>query len=432
MSRARTTTGADRLLALFRDNVRRTRDRGLSNIHIEDEVLVPGRITVGGREVFNFGDCSYLGIGTDQRLRDGAHRAIDRFGTSYSSSIAYTAVPLYRELKERLELMMGAPTVVAPTTTLAHAAALPVLVQKHDVVLMDSAVHNSVQMASRLLVADGIEVEVVRHGDTQTLEERVRLIEETGAHRIWYLADGVYSMSGGTAPFDRLPALLDAHPTLWAYVDDAHGFSWHGPRGQGLALANMGWHDRLVISAGLSKSFGTAGGIVTTPDPDLVELIEMCGPPLSFGGPIGPAGLGAGIAAADIHLSEELESLQEAEAARIRHTLGACEELGIPLASRDETPIFFVEVGGMHEMLDIVEQMLQDGFYVNGAMWPIVPHRHAGIRFTVTNAIGPAAIDAMLVSLQRHMDEMGIAHTIDIRGEDPVIELAERPIRKAD
>lgn len=431
MSRARTTTGADRLLALFRDNVRQTRDRGLSNIHIEDEVLVPGRITVRGQEVVNFGDCSYLGIGTDQRLRDGAHRAIDRFGTSYSSSIAYTAVPYYRELKDRLELMMGAPTVVAPTTTLAHAAALPVLVQKDDVVLMDSAVHNSVQMATRLLVSDGIVVDVVPHGDTQALEDRIERVEDSKVRRIWYLADGVYSMSGGTAPLERVADLLDVHPTMWAYVDDAHGFSWRGPQGRGLALGEIGWHDRLVISAGLSKSFGAAGGIVATPDPAIVELIEMCGPPLSFGGPIGPAGLGAGIASADIHLSEELEGLQQAEAMRIRHTLQTCEELGIPLASRDETPIFFVEVGGTDAMLELVERMLEDGFYLNGAMWPIVPHRRAGVRFTVTNALEPATIDKMLVTLQRHMRQSG-SHTIDIRGEDPVIDIGERSIRKVD
>lgn len=430
MARARTTTGADRLLAMFHENVRRTRDRGLSNIHIEDEVLEPGRITVRGREVFNFGDCSYLGIGTDQRLRDGAHRAIDRFGTSYSSSIAYTAVPLYRELKERLELMMGAPTVVAPTTTLAHAAALPVLVQKGDVVLMDSAVHNSVQMASRLLVSDGIELEVVRHGDAEALEDRIGRLAETGSRKVWYLADGVYSMSGGTAPFDRVAALLDAYPTLWAYIDDAHGFSWHGPGGRGLALAEMGWHDRLVVSAGLSKSFGAAGGIVSTPDAELVELIEMCGPPLSFGGPIGPAGLGAGIASADIHLSAELETLQQAEAMRIQHTIDAATDLGLPLASREKTPIFFIEVGAMHAMLDLVERMLQDGFYLNGAMWPIVPHRHAGLRFTVTNALDPTTLDEMLTTLRRHMGDEDVSQIIDIRGEDPVIEITDTSFRK--
>ena len=425
MSRARTTTGGDRLLALFRENVRRTRDRGLSNIHIEDEVIVPGRITVRGREVFNFGDCSYLGLGTDPRLREGAKRAIDRFGTSYSSSIAYTAVPLYRDLKERMQALFGAPTALAPTTTLAHCSALPVLVRSGDIVLTDSAVHNSVQMACQLLTATGIEVRAVPHGDDDGLTEAVESALSDTTSNVWYLADGVYSMSGGTAPFALISDLLDAHDRLFAYVDDAHGFSWRGTHGRGLAVDTMGWHERLVIAVGLAKGFGSAGGVVATANRDLIELIEMVGPPLSFGGPMTPPTLGANIASADIHLSDEIGSLQNDISQRIDLTNRTAASLGIPFVSFDRTPIFFTEIGRMDVMLELVEAMLDEGFYLNGAMWPIVPHRRAGLRFTVTNSIEPDAIVAMLERLHRHMartDTLGQV-TIDLRSEEPRVDL---------
>jgi 7-keto-8-aminopelargonate synthetase-like enzyme len=425
MSRARTTTGADRLLAVFRDNVRQTRDRGLSNIHIEDDVIAAGRITVRGREVHNFGDCSYLGLGTDPRLREGAKRAIDRFGTSYSSSIAYTAVPLYRDLKERMEAMLGVPAALAPTTTLAHCSALPVLVRSGDVVLTDSAVHNSVQMACQLLTATGIEVRPVPHGDGEALTLAIETALAETTSNVWYLADGVYSMSGRAAPFSLLSTLLDTHDRLFAYVDDAHGFSWRGVHGRGLAIDSMGWHDRLVIAVGLAKGFGSAGGVVATANGELIELIEMVGPPLSFGGPMTPPTLGANVASADIHLSDEISTLQQRLAQRIDLTNRTAASLGIPFVSFDHTPIFFTEIGRMDVMLELVDAMLENGFYINGAMWPIVPHRRAGLRFTVTNSIEPEAIVSMLEHLQRHMARTDTLDrvAIDLRSTDPQIDL---------
>lgn len=425
MATTRTTTGGDRLLAMFLANVRRTRERGLSNIGIEDTAVVPGRVTIRGRSVHNFGDCSYLGLGTDPRLRQGARDALDRYGTSYSSSIAYTAVPLYAELKQRMERIMGAPTVLAPTTTLAHCSALPVLVRPGDLVLMDSAVHNSVQMATQLLTATGIGVETVPHEESDVLEATIVEACERAEGRVWYLADGVYSMSGGTAPFESVHRLLEDHPRLMAYIDDAHGLSWAGPRGRGLALQTIGWHDRLVISAGLAKGFGSAGGIVSTPDPETVELIEMVGPPLSFGGPLTPPTLGANLVSADIHLSSELGALQQGVVERIDLANRTAAELGLPLVGFDRTPIFFVEVGRMPVMLDLVDAMLDDGFYLNGAMWPIVPHRRAGLRFTVTNSIEPEAIRAMMERLVGHMSERGVLQrvSVDLRSGEPTIEL---------
>jgi 7-keto-8-aminopelargonate synthetase-like enzyme len=151
----------------------------------------------------------------------------------------------------------------------------------------------------------------------------------------------------------------------------------------------------------------------------------MCGPPLSFGGPITPATLGASVASADVHLSDELPLLQAAEASRIATTNRAALELGIPFVSFDTTPIFFVEIGRMDTMLEIVDAMIDDGFYLNGAMWPIVPHRRAGLRFTVTNSIDESAIVDLLELLRGHLQAHDLLERleIDLRNEDPVIRL---------
>ncbi|HSJ26900.1 MAG TPA: aminotransferase class I/II-fold pyridoxal phosphate-dependent enzyme [Acidimicrobiia bacterium] len=422
---ARTTTSAERLLTLFRDNVRRVHARGLSHMKIEDERLEAGLITLDGRRIHNFGDCSYLGLGTDPRLVAAAKDALDRFGTSYSSSIGYTAVPLYTDLKERLEALMGAAVAIAPTTTLAHAGALPVLVRPADTVLMDSAVHNSVQMSAQLLRANGVPVATVPHGDDETLERMLDEAMETSDGAVWYLADGVYSMSGSVAPFARIVTQLERHPRLWAYVDDAHGFSWAGSHGSGVAVAEMGWHDRLVISAGLSKGFAGGGGIVANPDPELMEYVQVCGPPMNFGGPIPPAALGANVASADIHLSPEIDHLQAGVTARIDRVLDLTAELRIPMVARDRTPIFFVEVGRTDVMIEVGSAMVADGFYLNPSAWPVVPHRRAGLRFTVTNSLEIDVIEMMLERLHHHLKVAGALErlVVDLRGDEPAIEL---------
>jgi 7-keto-8-aminopelargonate synthetase-like enzyme len=253
-----------------------------------------------------------------------------------------------------------------------------------------------------------------------------RLAEQASSSdgSVWYLADGVYSMSGASAPFKEIRRLLETHPNLWAYVDDAHGFSWSGRHGRGLTLKHIDWHPRLLIAAGLSKSFASGGGVVSGLDPDLIEMVEVCGPPLTFGGPINPPTLGAAIASADIHLSDEIIDRQEGMRRRIALVIDACSELGLPLASLDPTPIFFVPVGRTDLMIDLGEKMVADGFYLNPAAWPAVPHRRAGLRFTVTDSVALATIEDMLSSLHSHLLSAGALDrlVVDMRGDDPSIE----------
>src|SRR5690606_37430340 len=212
---------------------------------------------------------------------------------------------------------------------------------------------------------------------------------------------------GATAAFGHLLDVRAAHGRLTAYVGDAQRFSWRAWRGRGLAVDRTGWHERLVLAAGRAKGFGSAGGVVATANPELIELTEMVGPPLPFGGPLTPPTLGASIASADIHLSTELPHLQAGEAERIDLANRTASELGIPLVSFDQTPIFFAEIGRMATMPELLDSMLDDGFYLTGAMWPIVPHRRAGLRFTVTNALDLEGIVAMLERLRDHMARTG-------------------------
>lgn len=399
-------------MRLFHDHAARARDLGISRQLLEDDVFTGDSVILGGKKLANFGLCSYLGLGDDERLKEGAHKAIDRFGTSYSSSIAYTAIPLYRELSEKLETILGASVVLAPTTTLAHLAALPVLVRPGDHVLVDAVAHASLQTATQLLQANGIPVHKVHHNDVPAMDLAISEFEGDG--RVWLLVDGVYSMHGDLAPATTLNALLDRYPALHVYCDDAHGFGWDGLFGRGAYLARSSWHERLVVAAGLSKSFGATGGVVAMLDPELADLIELVGPPLTFGGPIPPAALGAAVASADIHLSDELVERQVEFKSRIDLVNRLAGEMGIPLADLDPTPIWYLEMGAYEAMADLFLGMRDDGFFLNGSAFPVVPHGQAGLRFTITLYNTAKQIEDMLTCLHERTLDLGKATQIEI------------------
>ena len=292
-------------LALLDKTLSGAAQRGLLMLTPDDAPLDGRLVQLDGRPLLNFGSCSYLGLELDTRLREGVCAAVMRYGTQFSSSRSYLSAPPYPELEEQLERMFGGPVMVAPSTSLGHMAALPVLVGSDDAVVLDQQVHNSVQMATHQLRPQGTVVELIRHNRMDRLE---RMIERLAPHhrRIWYLADGVYSRFADLAPFAELAELLDRHEQLHLYVDDSHGVGWAGRHGRGPTLDHLGPHERLVVAASLNKSFAAAGCALVFPNAELKRRVRTLGGPMIFSGPVQPPMLGAALASARVHLSPEL------------------------------------------------------------------------------------------------------------------------------
>ena len=404
MEKALSPTRGDRLLRVFKRIAVNMQDAGLSRQLIGDEQFSGDSIVLEGKRLLNFGLCSYLGLGDDPRVKEGAKAAIDAYGASYSSSVAYTAVPLYGKLKERMRQIFDAEVVLTGTTTLGHLTALPVLVMPGDRVLVDAQTHSSVMTATQTVQATGVSVTPTPHNDMEALEAEIA--SDEGSRRIWYMTDGVFSMRGDSSPAEDLGLLLDRYENLHLYVDDAHGFGWAGLHGRGQYLNRVGWHERVVVIVGLAKAFGSLGGVIATENEEFAEGIELCGPALTFGGPIPPPNLGASIAAADIFLSEEIVERQEALMERIRLVNKLSTDLGLGFASSEETPLWFFDVGEVRDMMELTAAMRDAGFFLNGAGFPVVPHGHAGVRFTVTLDLSLQRIEDMLICLNEKRLEL--------------------------
>ena len=394
-----------RIQAIHERRFRRGIDVGIIHVRMEDDKLDGPHITIhGGRRVVNFGSCSYLGLGLDARLREAAADAVRRFGVTHSSSAVYTSLPFYGELEEALGEMVGGHVLITPTTTLGHLNALPVLVDDDALVLVDAQAHASLIMTTQVLSSNGAEIRFLPHNDLAALEDSVAGTDP--GREVWYLADGVYSMFGDTAPIEGISDLLDRYERLHAYVDDAHGFSWQGLHGRGTVLDRMPFHERLVLSLSLSKSFGAGGGAVAFPNQDLARRVRLLGGPLTFGGPLQTAELGAGVESAAIHLSDEHAMLRTRMMDQIDLVRRVADRLGLPIVDRTDTPIWFVRVGDTDHAVEIARRMIDDGFYVNPSTFPAVPMGSAGIRFTHTLLHEPAHIEAMLSTLARHRTDL--------------------------
>jgi len=383
-----------------------SRRLGITHLATEDERFDGSHIHINGSELLNFGSCSYLGLELDQRLKDAGKDAIDRYGLQFSSSRAYVSIGLYTELEGLLEQMFEQPVILAPTVTLGHIANIPVLVGDHDAVIMDIQAHASIQTAADLLKARKVHMEVIRHNRLDILEEKIKQLSSSHK-KIWFMADGVYSMYGDFLPVSELLDLMRRYPQLHAYVDDAHGMSWTGPRGTGYVMSqlNGNFPDRLFLVCGLAKSFGTAGGVLIYPNPDIRQLVRNCGKPMIFSGPIQPPVLGASVASAKIHLSEEIYQLQNRLKNKIGFFNSKAEEYGLPLVAPSGSPIKFIGVGKPETGYIMVKMLIKLGFYVNLSVFPSVPYKNTGVRITLTNHLTEENIDSLLHTIARQLPE---------------------------
>jgi 7-keto-8-aminopelargonate synthetase-like enzyme len=370
-----------------------------------DAVAHSGRyLELHGRPLMNFGSCSYLGLDQRPELKRGAIDAIERFGTQFSFSRAYLQLPLYDELESALSSITGGFALVTPSTTLGHIAALPVLVESGDAVIVDQFAHASLHTALALL---RVPVHPARHNRMDQLEEKIANLAKTH-RRVWFVLDGLYSMLGDFAPVDRIAALLAKYEQLHAYIDDAHGMSWTGKNGRGYALDRLRDTRRVVVAVSLSKAFAAGGGALVFSDDEDRLRVRRCGGPMVFSGPLQPAVLGAGLASATLHLRPDFTGLQEGLGHRIERILTRSQELSIPLATLDRTPIFFVRCGPTNLAYSLVHALRDRGIYVCPSAFPAVPINQAGIRFTVSLSNALEDVDYLVDTLAAETKRLAV------------------------
>ncbi|MCB9231189.1 MAG: GNAT family N-acetyltransferase [Bacteroidia bacterium] len=381
------------------------KEKDIIQKHTEDSSLEGRFMTINGKQMLNFGSCGYLGIEFEETLKEGARKALDAYGTQFSSSRAYLSIGLVKEVEDKMEELFGQPVIITASTTMGHLATLPVIVEDEDAVILDMQAHTSIQMAVQLLKARGINITIIRHNDMDALEAKVAELK-VKHKKIWYMADGVYSMYGDFAPLDRLQEMLNTIPEFHLYIDDAHGMGWTGENGTGYVRSQIAHHERMVMATSMNKSFAAAGGCMIFPNEEMRKRVLHCGGTLIFSGPIQPPMLGVALASARLHLSPEITRYQQKLAELTAHMNQRLNEAGLPQFMETESPLFFIPLGLPRVVSKFVKRMKQDGFWINAAAFPATPMKRGGLRFMTNGHLTKADIDALVNRIAVHFQNM--------------------------
>ncbi|MGZ4968908.1 MAG: aminotransferase class I/II-fold pyridoxal phosphate-dependent enzyme [Methylobacter sp.] len=390
----------------------------LAQCTTEDKTFNGRTIYLNGKQVLNFALCSYLGLEQDSRLKQGTIDAVNRYGSQFAMSRTYISATPYTELETQLEKLFGGHVLATPTTTLGHIAALPVLIQKGDAIIIDQMVHNSVQTAANLVQAEGVPVETLLHCNLGLLEERIIVLSKQYRH-VWYLTDGVYGMFGDSAPIHKLGRLLNRYEQLHLYFNDAHGMSWTGQHGRGYVLDNLPIQERMVVATSLGKAYAADGGALVFPNTQMRRYVKNCGGPGIFSGSIQPPMLGAALASARIHLSSEINRLQLELQDRIAFCNRMLRVYEISAICSSQSPIFYLKLGLSHIASNMAKHLLDEGFYTKHAAYPAVSRRKSGIRFTLTRHLSFDDIHNLVEAIARNLPK--VLKTKSIGGMDQSI-----------
>ncbi len=150
------------------------KNEGVLHLYAEDSFLNGRTLQIAGKQMYHFGTTGYLGLEQDERIKQAAINAIQKFGTQFPLSKTYISNPLYSELEAKIEKMYGITPVITKNSTLGHLAVIPTIVRDEDAVILDHQVHWSVQNACQQLKLRGIPVEMIRHNNLNMLEDKIK------------------------------------------------------------------------------------------------------------------------------------------------------------------------------------------------------------------------------------------------------------------
>jgi 7-keto-8-aminopelargonate synthetase-like enzyme len=364
--------------------------------HLKDmvvEEIGPHRVIgVGSQRVVNFGSDSFLGLDQDPRVQEAVIRGIHKWGTHNGASRAFASVRANIEAEEKLAAWLGTEScLIYPSVTLANLGAIPGLVGRQDVLVVDEHAHNSIQEGARVAKANGVRVLSFSHCDPIALE---RVLRAAGDYRCAVVAiDGVYSMTGALPPLAELNQVALKRSAV-LYVDDAHGTGILGKGGRGTVLDALGNYDNTFVIGSLSKGFSCAGGFIgcTTA---FQRLLKMRSNTYIFGGPVPPPYLEAIGTVCDILASPEYDVIYGQLRRNLTRLTEGAQRLGLAVLG-GETPIISVLVGDEEATLKAGNFLFKQGYYVQSVTFPAVQY-HAGVLRIQVNANHlPESIDGLL------------------------------------
>ena len=352
-----------------------------------------GEIMVGGREVINLCANNYLGLADHPDLIRAARNAMDPkgFGMASVRFICGTQ-DLHRDLEGRLARYLGKDDAILFAACFdANGGLFEPLLGSEDAVVSDALNHASIIDGVRLCKAKRYRY---ANSDMNDLEGQLKQAREDGARFIMIATDGVFSMDGYLAKLPEIAALAERYDAL-VMVDDCHATGFMGPKGAGTP-AYFGV-DVDILTGTLGKALGGAiGGYIAGPQP-VIDLLRQRARPYLFSNSLPPSIVAAGIEA--IRLIEEGDDLRALLFENAAYWRAGLEGLGFDLLP-GEHPIIPVMLGEAQLAQDMAARLFEEGVYVSGFFFPVVPRGQARIRTQMNAALTREALDRALEAFE--------------------------------
>jgi glycine C-acetyltransferase len=355
----------------------------------------------GGEEVINFCANNYLGLANHPDLIEAAREALPRYGFGMSSvRFICGTQDVHKELEQRLSAFLGTEdTILYSSCFDANTGLFETLLGPEDAILSDSLNHASIIDGVRLCKAKRF-----RYANNDMADLEAKLEEAKDCRFKLIATDGVFSMDGILANLSAICDLADKYGAL-TMVDDSHavGFVGEGGRGTPEACGVMGRVD--IITGTLGKALGGASGGYTSGRKEIVAWLRQRSRPYLFSNTLAPV-----IAATSLKVLDLLEGgdqLRVKLRENAQYFRDGMEKLGFELVP-GEHPIIPVMLGDAKVASTMADRLLDEGIYVIGFSFPVVPRGQARIRTQISAAHDREHLDRALAAFGKVGKEMGV------------------------
>ena len=363
-------------------------------------------VRVAGKEVVMLASNNYLGLASHPRIKEAAIRGIREFGFGVSSvRFLCGTLTVHRQLEEKISAFLGMEdTILFSSCFAANEGFFASIInekldaeQYRDVIYSDRLNHASIIDGTRLCRAEVVDRKIYEHSRAEDL--RLKLETDRGAgYRFGFIAtDGVFSMEGDLAP---LPSLIDVARQYdrILFVDDSHAVGVIGASGRGTP-EELGVHGKVdVLSGTLGKAMGGAAGGYVSGKKDLISFLRQKSRPYTFSNSVPPAIAVAAIEA--FTLLEQDRGLVERLRSNTQYFRRRIQELGFTIL-KGEHPIVPIMLGEASVAMDMSDALLNEGVYIKGLWYPVVPKGEARLRAQVSAALDEQTLDRALSAFER-------------------------------
>jgi glycine C-acetyltransferase len=386
----------------LRSQIREIKEAGL---YKNERIIVSpqgAEITLDtGQTVLNFCANNYLGLSASQRLVEAAKGALDSHGYGMSSVrfICGTG-DLHKELERKLAEFFGTEdTILYAACFDANGGVFEPLLTSEDAIISDSLNHASIIDGVRLCKAQRYRYE---NADMEDLENQLQLAQEQRFRLI--VTDGVFSMDGNVPPLDKIYALATKYNAM-VMVDESHSAGVVGETGRGVTeLYNL--KGRIEIITGtLGKAFGGAIGGFTTGKKEIIEMLRQRSRPYLFSNSIPPLVAAAGIKM--VEMMTETNELQDKLHHNTKYFMERMLKAGFDIKPT-QSAICAVMLYDAKLSQEMAARLLDEGIYVTGFYFPVVPRDQARIRVQLSAAHEPEHLDKAIAAFTKVGKELGV------------------------